>query len=291
MDARYVGQNFELTVPLAAASGDGAMAAPSPESSERDAPTWRGGEGAMAVPAPGPPEMGAPAGYGGEGAVAVPSPEALRARFLEVHESAYGYANPHDPIEIVNVRLTARGRLVEPPAPPAPGDPGPLPEPFERRPVWFDDGSAGETATGGAAAGAMRDAGEDAAGSTEGDAGDGVAGNTGEDARRGAGVGAAGSPGADAAAQASGGPAGSTGAGIVKDAVDCPVYDRRSLLAGHVLDGPAIIEQLDSTTPIFPGDRAVVDPAGNLAIRICGIAQVGRHHEAGRRSKGGVPGP
>ena len=221
VDARYVGQNFELAVPLAGANGDG-----------------------------------------GDGAMAVPSPEALRARFLEVHESAYGYANPHDPIEIVNVRLTARGRLIEPPAPPAPGDPGPLPEPFERRPVWFDDESVGESTTGSASDGAMRDAGESAAGSTEGDVGDSAMGSTGESARKSAGDGAA--------EQASSSPAGSTDAGVVEGAVDCPVYDRRSLHAGHGLDGPAIIEQLDSTTPIFPGDRAVVDSAGNLVIRIHG---------------------
>ena len=64
---------------------------------------------------------------------------------------------------------------------------------------------------------------------------------------------------------------GSTGAG----AADCPVYHRQTLRPGHTLDGPAIIEQLDSTTPIFPGDRAAVDPAGNLAIRIHGGAGIG----------------
>ncbi len=148
VDARYVGQNFELAVPLAAA------AAP----------------------------------------VRIPSPDALRERFLAVHEAAYGYANPHDPIEIVNVRLTARGRLLEEPEPPEPGDPGPPPEPFERRLVRF----------------------------------------------------ASGTPAA------------------------CPVHDRASLRPGHVLEGPAIVEQLDSTTPIFPRDTAVVDRAGNLAIRIAG---------------------
>ena len=152
VDARYVGQNFELAVPIAAG--------------------------------------------GDAGAISIPSPKSLRERFFEVHESAYGYANPHDPIEIVNVRLTARGRLIEEPALPAPGDPGPLPEPFEHRPVRF----------------------------------------------------------------------------FVEGAVDCPVYDRESLQPGHALDGPAIIEQLDSTTPIFPGDRAETDPAGNLVIRIRGDA-------------------
>ena len=156
VDARYIGQNFELAVPIA--------------SEEHD----RG--------------------------IHVPSPEVLRERFLGVHESVYGYANPGDRIEIINIRLTARGRLVEDSALPAPGDPGPLPAPFEHRPVRF------------AAAGAA----------------------------------------------------------------GCPVYNRESLQAGHTLEGPAIIEQLDSTTPIFPGDRAAVDPAGNLVIHICGHAGAGK---------------
>ena len=32
--------------------------------------------------------------------------------------------------------------------------------------------------------------------------------------------------------------------------------------------GPAIVEQLDSTTVVFPGDRAAVDEAGNLVIAV-----------------------
>ena len=150
VDARYVGQNFELAVPVAA--GDGAEALP------------------------------------------VPSPRTLRERFFEVHEAAYGYANPHDPIEIVNVRLTARGWLTEASAPRTPPGPGSSPVPFERRAVRF----------------------------------------------------------------------------AAEDAVDCPVYERGALRAGHAIDGPAIVEQLDSTTPVFPGDRATVDPAGNLVIRMRG---------------------
>ena len=35
----------------------------------------------------------------------------LRARFLEVHELAYGYSNPNDVIEVVNARLTAFARI------------------------------------------------------------------------------------------------------------------------------------------------------------------------------------
>ena len=161
VDARYVGQNFELAVPVA--NGDA-------------------GTGVDA------------------GRIAIPGAEHLRERFLAVHESAYGYANPDDPIEIVNVRLTARGRLREDPVPPEPGDPGPLPDPFEHQGVRF----------------------------------------------------------------------------TAEDITACPVHDRESLRAGHSLTGPAIVEQLDSTTPIFPGDTAVVDRAGNLVIRIAN----GAAHEA-----------
>ena len=174
VDARYVGQNFELAVPLAVQGGAGS-----------GGPTGSAGASGAARPA------------GDDALIPVPSPDALRERFLQVHEAAYGYANPHDPIEIINVRLTARGRLLEEPEPPEPEDPGPLPEPFEHRTVRFAPG----------------------------------------------------------------------------DATTCPVHDRASLRPGHSLEGPAIVEQLDSTTPIFPRDTAMVDRTGNLVIRVAGDAQ------------------
>lgn len=39
-----------------------------------------------------------------------------------------------------------------------------------------------------------------------------------------------------------------------------PVYDRENLSAGTVIEGPAIVEQLDTTTVIGPGWTATVDP-------------------------------
>ncbi|MCB1969602.1 MAG: hydantoinase/oxoprolinase family protein [Geminicoccaceae bacterium] len=48
--------------------------------------------------------------------------------------------------------------------------------------------------------------------------------------------------------------------------VECPLYDRTKLGPGHVIDGPAIVEQMDSTTLLLPGQRAVVDPYLNLVI-------------------------
>jgi len=121
-----------------------------------------------------------------------PDAEALRQAFFEVHERNYGYFNADDPVEIVNVRLTAVGRFERPTQPSSSGDPATPPIPMSERAVWFD---------------------------------------------------------ADAAATT-------------------PVYDRSALLAGHRFGGPAVIEQMDSTTLLFPGDRCSVDAAGNLIIEV-----------------------
>jgi N-methylhydantoinase A len=48
--------------------------------------------------------------------------------------------------------------------------------------------------------------------------------------------------------------------------VECPIYDRRRLERGHVITGPAVIEQFDSTTLLHPGQRAEVDDLGSLLI-------------------------
>ena len=49
--------------------------------------------------------------------------------------------------------------------------------------------------------------------------------------------------------------------------VDCSIYDRYKLGSGYEVVGPAIIEEVDSTTVIHPGYRAVVDEFGNLFLR------------------------
>lgn len=51
-------------------------------------------------------------------------------------------------------------------------------------------------------------------------------------------------------------------------ALDTPVYDRRTLPAGLVLTGPAIVEQVDSTVVVPPGTRAEVDKYLNLLIHV-----------------------
>jgi N-methylhydantoinase A len=48
---------------------------------------------------------------------------------------------------------------------------------------------------------------------------------------------------------------------------DVPVYDRASIGAGATLDGPAIVEQPDTTVLILAGWQAVADRLGNLMIR------------------------
>ncbi len=48
--------------------------------------------------------------------------------------------------------------------------------------------------------------------------------------------------------------------------LETPRYDRDKLVPGHVVPGPAIVEQMDTTTVIPPGLSATVDPSGNLII-------------------------
>ena len=50
----------------------------------------------------------------------------------------------------------------------------------------------------------------------------------------------------------------------------CPCLDREQLGVGAVVTGPAIVEQLDTTTVVPPGHRARVDRVGNLVIRTVG---------------------
>jgi N-methylhydantoinase A len=122
----------------------------------------------------------------------LPRTDEIRSRFFVEHERAYGFFNPADPVEIVNFRLIAVGRLTQPARQPSPAQrSGPL-RPSARRDIWFS---------------------ADAPDSTS-------------------------------------------------------VYDRAGLSPGDLVTGPAVIEQLDSTTLLFPGDRAVVDPFLNLIVEL-----------------------
>jgi N-methylhydantoinase A/oxoprolinase/acetone carboxylase beta subunit len=46
------------------------------------------------------------------------------------------------------------------------------------------------------------------------------------------------------------------------------IYLRSTLVAGQIIDGPAIVEQPDTTTVVYPGQTLRVDEAGNLVIRL-----------------------
>jgi N-methylhydantoinase A len=50
--------------------------------------------------------------------------------------------------------------------------------------------------------------------------------------------------------------------------VDCPVYWRGDIAPGATLAGPAVVEQLDATTVLYPRDAARVDAYGNILIAV-----------------------
>ena len=47
---------------------------------------------------------------------------------------------------------------------------------------------------------------------------------------------------------------------------ECVVYSRDGLKPGNRIDGPAIVEQMDTTTVILPDMQATVDPYLNLVL-------------------------
>ena len=55
--------------------------------------------------------------------------------------------------------------------------------------------------------------------------------------------------------------------------VECAVHDRLRLGEGAVLDGPAIVEEPDSTTLVHPGWRARVERFGVLVIERMPVGQ------------------
>jgi N-methylhydantoinase A len=50
--------------------------------------------------------------------------------------------------------------------------------------------------------------------------------------------------------------------------IDTPVFERVRLGAGATIEGPAVIEEMSSTTVIGPAHRLIVDDFGNLIIRL-----------------------
>ncbi len=54
----------------------------------------------------------------------------------------------------------------------------------------------------------------------------------------------------------------------VQEFIATPIYDRNQLKAGNLIEGPAIVEQMDSTTVIPPGKRATIDMFRNILLDI-----------------------
>ena len=52
------------------------------------------------------------------------------------------------------------------------------------------------------------------------------------------------------------------------EAVDTPVYERNELPAGASFEGPAVIDQLDTTTLVPPGVKAEVDEYLNIVMEV-----------------------
>jgi N-methylhydantoinase A len=50
--------------------------------------------------------------------------------------------------------------------------------------------------------------------------------------------------------------------------MDCPTFERSRLAAGNVIAGPAVIEQMDTTTVLPPGESARVDRSGSLIVEL-----------------------
>ena len=48
---------------------------------------------------------------------------------------------------------------------------------------------------------------------------------------------------------------------------EATIYDRKKLLAGNEIVGPAIVVEMDATTVILPGHKGQVDAFGNILIR------------------------
>jgi N-methylhydantoinase A len=48
--------------------------------------------------------------------------------------------------------------------------------------------------------------------------------------------------------------------------IECPIYDRAALQPGEPIDGPAVVEQMDATTVIFPDQQIRCDEHRNMLI-------------------------
>jgi N-methylhydantoinase A len=56
--------------------------------------------------------------------------------------------------------------------------------------------------------------------------------------------------------------------GEVGDYVPCAIYDRKRLNPSHEVEGPAILEEDDTSVVIAPGSRGLVDAASNITVTV-----------------------
>jgi N-methylhydantoinase A len=61
--------------------------------------------------------------------------------------------------------------------------------------------------------------------------------------------------------------------------LETAVFDRARLLAGNVIQGPAVIEEAASTTVVEPGDRVVVNKFGLLVMSLASRRGFKEHNE------------
>lgn len=122
-----------------------------------------------------------------DGEFTVASWEELLTRFAGVHQKLYGFALPGEPVELINLRVTAISPEPERSFAEAAGG---TPPPAARRVVYFDE------------------------------------------------------------------------------PVECAIYHRSALPQGSVIPGPAVIEETDSTTLVFPGDEVHVGKGGVMTIKL-----------------------
>jgi N-methylhydantoinase A len=56
--------------------------------------------------------------------------------------------------------------------------------------------------------------------------------------------------------------------GAAHGRLQTPVYERNTLAQGYEIQGPAIVEEMSSTTLLLPGQTLQVDSLGNLIIAV-----------------------
>ena len=263
-DLRYRGQEHTMPIPVASAAdlvGVGAV-----DGVGGDCGADRGGESGNSGVGSGNLEAAGVAGAAGRGSAAhdvgaAGSVEATRRAFHAQHDRRYGHAAPDQSIEIVNLRLVVTVPRVE--------------DVIGR---WLATPFVPDEILTADAAG--RGGGPDVARQTSALEGAGDRANSGE-ARTsfsGAAAGAKGSGRHGVEGANSSGAEGATARRLIvfddpARPIEATIWWRPCLAAGTRIAGPAVIEEANSTTFVPPGDRATIDPWGNIVITVAVAAE------------------